>query len=90
MASLIIIGAVLVAAKVAEEHEKKKRDGPSAVDDTITFTPHEQDTPLKEPMSTSKRDILGRRYWQERRRSKKHAQLASCSPPPYEVQPMVC
>ncbi|KAL2848748.1 hypothetical protein BJX68DRAFT_267603 [Aspergillus pseudodeflectus] len=88
MASLILIGAVLVAAKAADEHEKKKRDGPSAVDNIIPFTPQEQDTPLTEPMFTSKRDILSRRYWHERRRSKKHVQIASCSPPPYEVQPM--
>ncbi|KAL3443555.1 hypothetical protein BJX65DRAFT_285034 [Aspergillus insuetus] len=79
MASLILIGAALVAAKVADEHERKKRDV-SSEGDILTIMP--------ESTSTSKRDILSRRYWHERKRSKKDAQIASCSPPPYEVQPM--
>ncbi|KAL2786313.1 hypothetical protein BJX66DRAFT_342279 [Aspergillus keveii] len=81
MASLILIGAALVAAKVADEHDKKKRDVLSE-GDILTFTPESTST------STSKRDILSRRYWHEHKRPKKDAQIASCSPPPYEVQPM--
>ncbi|KAL3495329.1 hypothetical protein BJX62DRAFT_195795 [Aspergillus germanicus] len=85
MASLILIGAALVAAKVADEHDKKKRDESSAAGEVVTFTPHEDETRLA---NASKRDILSRRYWHERKRSKRDAQIASCSPPPYEVQPM--
>ncbi|KAL2822628.1 hypothetical protein BJX63DRAFT_427189 [Aspergillus granulosus] len=84
MASLILIGAVLIVAKAADEHDKKKREEslPTA-GKVITFTPHENNT-VSRTESSSKRDILSRRYWYERRRSRKEAG----SPLPYEAQPM--
>ncbi|KAL4988792.1 hypothetical protein BDW68DRAFT_158357 [Aspergillus falconensis] len=97
MASLLLIGAILIAIKYVDEHaEPEQRGQPlSTGADTITepvvFSP------------TSKKNILSRTYWHERRRSRKelsgaHGQvesvgLSSEAPPPYERTirlPMVC
>ncbi|KAL3455748.1 hypothetical protein BJX64DRAFT_294748 [Aspergillus heterothallicus] len=96
MASLLLIGAVLIAAKVADEHDKKKpADATKIQSATVTCTPHE---PLSlELQSVPKRDILSRRYWHGRRRDRKNLkealdQSGRCDAPPFlypgELQPM--
>lgn len=84
MASLLVIGGILLAAKYADEHaEKKNRDvGPDS------------DNYSKVTLSkTSKRDKLKPKYWHSRRKARTDAQplgICESSPPPYAELPAVC
>lgn len=85
MASLLVIGGILLAAKYADEHaEKKNRDvGPDSDNySEVTLS------------RTSKRDKLKPKYWHSRRKARTDAQPSdtceSSSPPPYAELPAVC
>ncbi|KAL4772721.1 hypothetical protein BDW60DRAFT_206932 [Aspergillus nidulans var. acristatus] len=90
MASLLLISAILIAVKYADEHEKaKQRDESQATDAEAGTEPV-----TTEPASASKRNILSRTYWHERRKSRRElgeahmpvesVPLHSEAPPPYE------
>ncbi|KAL4882990.1 hypothetical protein BJY04DRAFT_216707 [Aspergillus karnatakaensis] len=81
MASILLIAGILIAVKVAEEHEKKKAglqeqiaDSPIIEYDSANFHTTESE-PSSKPLS--KRDILTRRYWHERRRSRNRSVTGS-------------
>ncbi|KAL4753737.1 hypothetical protein BDW72DRAFT_190706 [Aspergillus terricola var. indicus] len=90
MASLLFIGAILIAVKYADEHEKAKQRN------EFQSTDAEADTEpvVTEAASASKKNILSRTYWHERRRSRRelgeaHMPVESVAlhsevPPPYE------
>ncbi|KAL4995532.1 hypothetical protein BDV10DRAFT_187960 [Aspergillus recurvatus] len=88
MASPILFGAILIAVKFVDEHEKAKQRGESLSTDADTTT---------EPIisaSASKKNIPSRTYWHERRKSRRepgetrgqveNMGLTSEAPPPYE------
>ncbi|KAL4740009.1 hypothetical protein BDV11DRAFT_169504 [Aspergillus similis] len=90
MASLLLIGAILIAVKYADEHEKTKQLDESQPRGTETGT----EPVLTKSASASGKNILSRTYWHERRRSRRemgkaHVQVESVplhseAPPPYE------
>ncbi|KAL4936347.1 hypothetical protein BDV06DRAFT_95095 [Aspergillus oleicola] len=99
MASLILIGGILLAVKLADEHDKNKTRKASieAEEGIEVIPPYSENTPSMEPIRspTSRRNVLSRKYWHERRKSKKEGQIETESlgleaPPPYEMeaQPM--
>ncbi|KAL4817767.1 hypothetical protein BDW67DRAFT_183566 [Aspergillus spinulosporus] len=90
MASLLLIGAILIAVKYADEHEKAKHQDESQSTDTEAGT----EPVVTESASASKKNILSRVYWHERRRSRRElgeahipvegVLLHSAAIPPYE------
>ncbi|RDW61812.1 uncharacterized protein DSM5745_10484 [Aspergillus mulundensis] len=96
MASLLLIGAILIAVKCVDEHEKKKLahqeiDSMSAGTalDAETATSSGDETPRK-------KSVLSRTYWHGRRRSRSRGAQRQAeaeriglgpgveAPPPYE------
>ncbi|KAL4947818.1 hypothetical protein BDW69DRAFT_189839 [Aspergillus filifer] len=95
MASLILIGGILLAVKIADEHDKNKaRKAPIEAEDGIEVIPaYYEEVPSNETTlsATSRRNVLSRKYWHERRKSKKEAGdqtegLGLEAPPPYEME----
>lgn len=80
MASLLVIGGILLAAKYADEHaEKKNREvGP----DSDSYT----EATLSK---TSKRDKLKPKYWHSRK-TRRQSNSFEASPPSYAELPAVC
>ncbi|KAL5332566.1 hypothetical protein BJX70DRAFT_383833 [Aspergillus crustosus] len=75
MASILLIAGIIIAIKIAEEHDKKKNLGLDTPSPTITVTDEyspETHLHLERPHS-SKRELLTRRYWHERRQSRHRA-----------------
>ncbi|KAL4902332.1 hypothetical protein BDW74DRAFT_180834 [Aspergillus multicolor] len=100
MASLLLIGAIFIAIKCVDEHEKKKKTqhqlhdiGSLPTETTETTTDTDSETSSVENHPSPKKNILSRSYWHERRRSREEAQqqaerlslsLRVDAPPPYE------
>ncbi|KAL4758651.1 uncharacterized protein BDW70DRAFT_162449 [Aspergillus foveolatus] len=90
MASLLLIGAILIAVKYADDHKKAKQRDESQSTDAEAGT----EPVMTESASASKRNILGRTYWHERRKWRRElgeahmpvesVPLHSEAPPPYE------
>lgn len=80
MASLLVIGGILLAAKYADEHaEKKNREvGP----DSDSYT----EVTLSKP---SKRDKFKPKYWHSRK-TRRQSNSFEASPPSYAELPAVC
>ncbi|KAL4789806.1 hypothetical protein BDV19DRAFT_14426 [Aspergillus venezuelensis] len=97
MASLILIGGILLAVKIADEHDKNKARKASieAEDGIEVIPPYTEEAPMTEHTinTTSRRNVLSRKYWHERRKSKREAEaegqtgvLGLEAPPPYEME----
>ncbi|KAL4967695.1 uncharacterized protein BDV14DRAFT_21048 [Aspergillus stella-maris] len=99
MASLILIGGILLAVKIADEHDKNKARKAfiEAEDGIEVIPPYTEEPPSTESTltTTSRRSVLSRKYWYERRKSKKEAGeqtegpglgLGLEAPPPYEME----
>ncbi|KAL4805911.1 hypothetical protein BDV18DRAFT_160775 [Aspergillus unguis] len=97
MASLILIGAILIAIKCVDEHEKreKNRENNNLIEEDILSPNQDEQAQTK----ASKRDLLKPRYWHARRASRTRSRSPASAqnrdplpeaevPPPYEVPPM--
>lgn len=85
MASLLVIGGILLAAKYADEHAEKKNRQVGPDSDNYTEVASTQ-------YKSSKRDKFKPKYWHSRKKARDASQSDICeaSPPPYAELPAVC
>ncbi|KAL4924065.1 uncharacterized protein BDV17DRAFT_295787 [Aspergillus undulatus] len=98
MASLILIGGILLAVKIVDKHDKKKQKELDAQESEKAIPPYSPRAPSisTETEPTSTRNILTRKYWHERKKPRQEAQAQAQAqlagsldaPPPYSEQPM--